>query len=128
MTKLYNFSLIHDWRGNCSERLHDGEIIFKDEQHRNRKDHSESEQSWEQAVFRCLHMVFVRRSSLQSEGAVSRPNIAEINAFSRVEKLKFHLLRAIGREPESQTKRLTYQRGDRVCLEVDTFFPDSNPS
>ena len=125
MTKLYNFSLIEDWRGNCSERLHDGEIVFKDEEHRNRKDHTESEISWEQAVFRCLHMVFVRRSSLQSEGAVSRPNIAEINAFSRMEKLKFYLLRALRREPESQTKRLTYQRGERVCLSVDTFFQSS---
>ncbi|MEO8206065.1 MAG: glycosyltransferase family 2 protein, partial [Chthoniobacterales bacterium] len=52
MTKLYNFSAIKDWKGNCLERLHGGEIIFHagfDES--NRTDYYKVT-PWEQSVFR----------------------------------------------------------------------------
>ena len=126
MTKLYNFSLISDWEGPHSERLHGGEIVFKKELYRDRKDHSESELEWENAVFRCLHMVFLKRSSLQNHKDVSRPNIAEINAFSKPNKLRFRIMRWLGVEPKSKTKHLTYMRGERVKLDAASFF-SNNP-
>jgi len=122
MTKLYNFSHIDDWKGPCSERLHHGEIVFKPRSEGGTKDSSESECSWEDAVFRCLHMVFIKRSSLQSEGDVSRPNIAEINHFSKLRKLIFYVMRFFGKEPKSKTKHITYMRGERVCKDVRAFF------
>jgi hypothetical protein len=123
MTKLYNFSLIDDWEGPCSERLHHGRIRFKDVVGESgRKDESESELPWEEAVFRCLHMVFVRRSSLQSETDTARPNIAERNSFSVMQRCIDGALRLFGREPRSRTKHLTYCRGPRVELDASCFF------
>lgn len=122
MTKLYNFSVIEDWKGPCTERLHHGEIVFKKGYEQGKKDHSESEMDWDDAVFRCLHMVFLRRSSLQSEDDVSRPNIAEKNGFSKFQKITYLLFRFIGKEPKSRTKHLTYMRGDCVTLDSLPFF------
>jgi len=122
MTKLYNFSLISDWKGPHPERLHGGKIVFKNERHRDVKDHTESELDWEQASFRCLHMVFLRRSSLQSEKDVARPNIAEIGAFSIFEKLRYLVYRGLGSEPASKTKHLTYMRGERTKVDCCEFF------
>jgi glycosyltransferase involved in cell wall biosynthesis len=122
MTKLYNFALISGWKGPHPERLHGGTLVFKDERHRDVKDSSESELTWDEAVFRCLHMVFIRRSSLQSEDDFARPNIAEKGAYSIFERLRYTLYRMLGKEPASRTKHLTYQRGPRVEVAVDSFF------
>lgn len=126
MTKLYNFSVISDWKGPHSERLHGGDVVFIDPKHKDAKDHGESELPWDDAVFRCLHMVFLRRSSLQTEHDVSRPNIAEKNAFSLLGKIKYRLMQCFGKEPESQTKHLTYMRGNRVDLDVASFFSEDH--
>lgn len=121
MTKLYNFSRIDDWGGECSERLHHGDIVFKEGVTGN-KDSSESEKDWEEADFRCLHTVFMRRSSLQSEQSINaRPNIAEKNAFSKFQKIRYLLLKSLGLEPESKTKD-TYMRGPLVQKDVADFF------
>lgn len=122
MTKLYNFSLISDWKGPHPERLHGGSIVFKDERHREVKDHAESETEWDDATFRCLHMVFIRRSSLQGENDFPRPNIAEKDAFSIFARIRYLIYRLAGKEPVSQTKHLTYKRGPRVQLDVASFF------
>jgi glycosyltransferase involved in cell wall biosynthesis len=128
MTKLYNFSHIRDWKGPHPERLHGGEILFKDERFRGVKDESESELPWDDAVFRCLHTVFIRRSSLQNESDISRPNIAEKSAFSILERVRYLAYRMVGKEPASRTKQLTYQRGPRVELPVHTFFDPTSPA
>jgi len=124
MTKLYNFSLISDWKGPHPERLHGGEIIFINPAHREVKDHTESEGTWDEAVFRCLHMVFLKRSSIQTEKDVSRPNIAERNAFSKAQKVLYLILHFFGKEPVSKTKHLTYMRGPRVEIACNSFFEE----
>jgi glycosyltransferase involved in cell wall biosynthesis len=125
MTKLYNFSKIDDWVGATTERLHGGQIIFK-AGCSEIKDQSESELNWDDAVFRCLHMVFVKRSSMQSDASIARPNIAEKIAFSKFEKIRYRIMQFFGKEPESKTKQTTYMRGDPVTLSVSSFIDPKN--
>jgi glycosyltransferase involved in cell wall biosynthesis len=125
MTKLYNFSRITNWEGPTSERLHGGTIHFKPECEGN-KDHSESEMDWDDALFRCVHMVFVRRSSQQIKPNVARPNIAEKLAFSKWEKIRYRLLALLGKEPASKTKHLTYARGEPRVISVASFIDPKN--
>ncbi len=122
MTKLYNFSLINDWEGPCTERLHHGNIRFKDRASANSKDTSESELDWGEATFRCLHTVFINRSSRQSPQQEARANIAEKNAMSKLQKLRYFAGRLIGREPAAKMKNETYMRGELHTLDVSGFF------
>lgn len=122
MTKLYNFSLIRDWEGPCSERMHHGRVVFRDGRAEGEKDCTESELDWDKAVFRCLHMVFVPRSSMQQKGQVARPNIAEKNAWGWVAKLRYHFACMLGREPDSRTKQDAYMRGPLCTISTDSFF------
>lgn len=122
MTKLYNFSLIDDWEGPCSERMHHGRVVFRDGRIEGAKDCAESELEWDDAVFRCLHMVFVQRSSIQKKGQVARPNIAEKNAWGMVSRLRYHLACVLGREPDSRTKQDAYIRGPLCTISTKPFF------
>ncbi len=68
MTKLYNFSRLQSWTG-CSERLHGGTPVYLDgvdpEQDRYLfYKHGPMQES----PFRCLHLVFLKRSSLKLSG------------------------------------------------------------
>ncbi|MBN2301288.1 MAG: glycosyltransferase [Lentisphaerae bacterium] len=64
MTKLYNFSIIEQWL-NGPERLHSGDLVFKPGYDMSLRYRLDQQISWDDAYFRCLHSVFVRRSSLQ---------------------------------------------------------------
>ena len=61
MTKLYNFSLIKSW-SNCSERLHEGNLVFLDSANEQTMEYNLTT-TWEQSIFRCLHLAFIKRSS-----------------------------------------------------------------
>ena len=61
--KLYNFSILKSW--NQWERLHGGTPKLKN--NLECKTLNIRENSWDDSLFRCLHMCFVRRSSLDSD-------------------------------------------------------------
>ncbi len=61
---LYNFALIHSWV-NCFQRTHSGDITFKDGYHAGLRYQLGDELSWDASYFRCLHTVFVKRSSME---------------------------------------------------------------
>ncbi len=79
-TKLYNFQVIHSWRGCRHERLHGGEVDFKEGWHYGLKYPYMETVAWDAAHLRCLHLCFLRRSSLDPEVKenYSRPNIVDI--------------------------------------------------
>lgn len=125
MTKLYNFHLIKTWEGPCSERLHGGQIDFKNGYGRDLRFDLFRKSTWEDALFRCLHMCFLRRSSLEPTDAAqlcARKNIAELELEKLPRKMLTNI-RKIMRIPETSTlKREKYMRGDLVEKDVASFF------
>lgn len=121
MTKLYNFSAMAHWTGPWEERLHGGQIEFKPSWQGGKKYELQYESSWEESPFRCLHTVFVRRSSKDFAWSSSRSNIAERNIYSRKRKLVNAFLRIIGFELRSPHKKEAYMRGDLYQTEISAF-------
>ena len=65
ITKLVNFSVLKSWDEEDSERLHGNNRVFKDDfDVRNTKCELFKSVDWEHAEFRCIHLCFMRRSSL----------------------------------------------------------------
>src|SRR5207302_4606979 len=75
MTKLYNFKAITDWPG-CTQRLHGGEPQFRKGYDSLQRRNLHCEYGWEESFFRCLHLCFLRRSTIDSNTLV-RPNVTE---------------------------------------------------
>jgi len=122
INKLYNFSLIDSWKGPCSERLHNGNIVFRDPTNdRQNKDESESYLEWNESVFRCLHAAFVWRSSVQEGFNRARPNIEEVRQYSKLAKLLFRLKHVLRLKVESKSKA-PYRVGPQVSVGTTPFF------
>ena len=78
MTKLYNFSMVESWT-DCPERLHSGILRFKAGDGDPSRHRLCDTMAWEQSYFRCLHTVFMQRSSLERKrGFSTRLNPSEI--------------------------------------------------
>jgi Glycosyl transferase family 2 len=132
ITKLFNFGAVVSWP-ESPEPLQTGQVAFREgyqwESRRNLAD----ETTWEADPLRCLHLCFLRRSSLDIAGT-PRKNLDESREFDRslVGRLK-RLVRKPARatyivELERQGKdwkREWYARGDRVRVDVRPFVTGS---
>lgn len=122
MVKLYNFAAIDAWEGPCTERLLGGHIHFRDGFGLHRRCHLHQETSWDEAELRCLHLCFVRRSSLdRADGA--RDNIVEVHARRGPLRRARWLLSQLRRDPKASWKREKYMRGALVEKDVSAFLP-----
>jgi glycosyltransferase involved in cell wall biosynthesis len=121
MTKLYNFRAIESWGGYTPERLHGGEVRFRGEFTAADRRMLQEEVTWNEADFRCLHLCFLKRSSLDNE-STSRPNIIETFGPSRLHTPWYRLARTLGFQKPAQWKRSRYMRGPEVTVNVETFF------
>jgi len=124
MTKLYNFSMIESWDGPCPERLHGGEVIFKKGYDNSLRFEMYKDISWEDAYFRCLHLCFIRRSSLEKvvagdEG--NRKNISDLLGEGILARVKSRCLQFIGIKQHSSWKKDKYMRGQLVEKSVVPF-------
>jgi hypothetical protein len=121
ITKLYNFAAIEAWAGDGSERLHGGTIVFRDGYGEHSVDNIGERLSWEETPLRCLHLCFVRRSSLDRD-ATARPILMESGLHDRSRRgaLKRLLLRRKP-PPESAWKREKYMRGSLVTVDASPF-------
>jgi hypothetical protein len=121
ITKLYNYAAIDSWSGDGSERLHGGTITFRPGYDESSVENISERLSWDETPLRCLHVCFVRRSSLDS-GAELRPILMESGMHDRSWRgaLKRRLL---GRRPpaESAWKRDKYMRGELVTVDASPF-------
>lgn len=125
MTKLYNFALLESWT-DCPERLHSGQKIFKAPSAKLLTVESHKEMAWEESWFRCLHVVFLRRSSRETPSkGNSRLNPAEIEAIRQAwqnrsfgKLLKRSIEALFGRNWKQQK----YRRGPLVEKEISNFF------
>jgi len=118
MTKLYNFNAIEAWRGPCEERLHGGEIIFRKGFHAMLRRDLHKATSWEEASFRCLHLCFLKRSSLEHKNAPPRKNIMDRRTWSLSK-----IVRKLLRRPQVDWKEQRYGRGALVQVSSESFFP-----
>lgn len=121
MTKLYNFNAIDQWRGPWVERLHGGSLVFRDGYSETLRCDLHKSVSWDEADYRCLHLCFLRRSTLDPEGCGVRPNIMELTDRRFYE-------RWLGRKlwqrlfHRTQWKNEKYKRGAEVEIDVTPFF------
>jgi hypothetical protein len=126
ITKLYNFAAIGEWRGDGSERLHGGRILFRGGYDERAVDNIGERSSWDETPLRCLHACFLRRSSSEqprSGDPHARPILEETQLQDRSWRgdLKRRLRRR--RPPdESAWKREKYMRGDLVSVDASPFF------
>jgi glycosyltransferase involved in cell wall biosynthesis len=123
MTKLYNFNAIESWGGYTPERLHGGDVRFRAGFTARDRRMLHEEMTWDEADFRCLHLCFLKRSSLDSDNT-SRPNIIETFGPTRLHALWYRLARMLGLQKPAEWKRTRYMRGPEVQANVETFFPD----
>ena len=83
MVKLHNFALIESWDGAHPERLHGTDGLRFKPGREARKLELGRQYSWEESPLRCLHVCFLRRSSLDRP-ATARANIRDRNAPARL--------------------------------------------
>jgi len=127
MTKLYNFRLISDWRGRgCIERLHGGKISFLPGFNESLRTDLHQEYPWEDANFRCLHLCFLKRSSLDAAGSPPRQNIMDRNAWT-VGKVVTKLRGLLTGRPALDWKEQRYGRGPLVDKPFTPFFAQGLP-
>ncbi|MGK7344549.1 MAG: glycosyltransferase family 2 protein [Candidatus Nitrospinota bacterium M3_3B_026] len=121
MTKLYNFGAIESWNGPVAERLHGGEIKFREGWSESSRFSMYEEHDWETSPFRLLHTCFLKRSSLDADEGRPRENIMEKTARGRLGAVK----RLLGMTPpggDEMYKNRKYMRGDLVTVDVSAFF------
>ena len=75
MTKFYNFNAIKSWNGYTPERLHGGKIRFKSGFNESHRFYLHDQEDWDIACFRCLHLCFIKRSSIDGQSQSMRQNI-----------------------------------------------------
>lgn len=127
MTKLYNFNAITSWAGDCPERLHGGDVVFKSGHNRESVYYLYKKVSWEDSAFRCMHLCFLQRSSVENmtgKQANIRKNIADKNAESIVGKIMSTVCSFFGVKKASKLKREKYMRGEVKTISLSPFFPE----
>lgn len=91
MTKLYNFSIIEKWN-NCPQRIHAGDLKFKKKIKTPPTLELFKNIEWDDAHFRCLHTVFMQRSSKEKRFITStRLNPAEKMSADQARKRNNHI-------------------------------------
>ncbi len=127
MTKLYNFSKITSWQGDCPERLHGGDISFKEGFSPANRLLLYEEMDWDISFLRCLHLCFMPRSShenCESGKVLIRKNISDKNSEGIYQKMLAVMSLAFGKKQGSRYKREMYMRGPVVKKRIDSFFPE----
>jgi glycosyltransferase involved in cell wall biosynthesis len=124
ITKLFNFGAIARWDGASVERLHGGNLEFRSGYSSAMRLNLNESVTWEDACFRCLHLCFLPRSSLDRvrQGHATRWNLAEQHGGGVLRFALSRLLNAFNRTGSSSWKTERYARGERVTKDVSCFF------
>ena len=132
VTKLFNFRAVESWPA-IPEPLQSGPLTFRPGyEWESRRDLAE-QTTWDTDPLRCLHVCFLRRSSLDGEDvAAGRKSLAESREFDR--GLVGSLKRRVARRQQAPQllelerrgknwKREWYARGERVTVDAKPFLP-----
>jgi glycosyltransferase involved in cell wall biosynthesis len=125
VTKLYNFYAINDWTDCEAERLHGGNIHFKKNWNATLRLDLYKNMQWEQAVYRCLHLCFLSRSSKDKSGTLGvtiRENISDLRVAGLKKMIEKIANSCLNRRMKSDWKLEKYMRGELVQKDVADFF------
>ena len=122
MTKLYNFAAIESWDGDCVERLHGGDPVFRRGFAAGDRRYLHEETPWDESDLRCLHLCFLPRSSAVSES--TRSNIMETYGRGRFGRIVAHISGFFGANRRSRWKNEKYRRGPEVTTDLRPFSLD----
>lgn len=124
ITKLWNCAAFDSWTRCYRQYMHDGEIAFRPGYDRSRTAHLGESHSWEETPLRCLHLCFLRRSSLSPKGDEPRLSPIELGGKRRLVPRALaqlaHRLRPsvpVG----SEWKQEKYRRGELVTKDASPF-------
>jgi hypothetical protein len=130
VTKLFNFAALESWSGS-SERLHNGRPEFRSGYDWHSMRYLSESLGWDDDPLRCLHVCFLPRSSLDTNGQPTRKNVNESAAWDRSflgavkRRLRPHVSSPQVAELSragSDWKRAWYARGARVTVDITPFF------
>lgn len=122
--RLFNFAILNSWTG-CPERVHGGELVFKPGYNWKLRRALHEEFTWETAYFRCVHLAFVRRSSVQKHqpgrGRLNPGEIAERHSSRNWRHWPGYLKLLIKHWLGLDWKNQKYRRGKLVEKEISAF-------
>jgi glycosyltransferase involved in cell wall biosynthesis len=123
MTKLHNFSLIESWdgQGRNPERLHGRDGLRFKAGRSERKLELNRETTWEDSFFRCLHVCFLPRSTLDG-GVTARRNIPDQNAPRRLPRRIWTRLKELAGRTEQSAWKEHYRVGPVADVSAEPFF------
>jgi len=117
-TMLYNFDVIASWEGHAVERFLGGTTTQRRPVTGDGTCWIRDEAPWDLASFRCLHVCFLKRTSRQRPGQVTRPSIPDLRNRSLRQRVAASVF---GREPESWWKLNKYTQGEPTTVAVPGF-------
>jgi hypothetical protein len=130
ITKVFNFAAVDSWKG-IPEPLQGGDADFRPGYHWEARRDLAGTSTWETDPLRCLHLCFLRRSSLDSEDVGGgRQSLAETGAYDvgllgrlrqlvRPRKPAPHIAELARRG--RNWKQEWYARGERVTVDAHPF-------
>jgi Glycosyl transferase family 2 len=131
VTKLFNFAAVESW-SDSPDPLQGGAVVFRPGQHWESRRDLASDTTWDDDPLRCLHVCFLRRSSLDlQDTSTGRTNLDESREFDRG---PMGVLKRLVRRPRpaphivelerqgKNWKREWYARGARVTVDAAPFF------
>lgn len=132
ISALYYLGALDSWTG-CPERLHSGRTEFRSGYDWRRLYPLYEQFEWDESPLRCLHVCFVRRSSIDVDDS-PRANLGELGTYRRspLGAAERVLRRAVGRplgDPASVAlrtdgpgwKQAKYRRGDLITIDASSF-------
>jgi hypothetical protein len=123
ITKLYNCAAFESWTRCYRQYFHDGETVFRPGYSGEDLLHLGERTSWDQSTLRCLHMCFLRRSSLDPEEGAASGRLSPIELGGKRRSRLAGLTRAF-RSPiafDSGWKQDKYRRGELVVKDATPF-------
>ncbi len=122
ITKLFNFAAIDSWTDCHRQYMHDGEIAFRPGYDRERIGVLGDRFTWEECPLRCLHVCFLRRSSLDPESAAGQGRLSPIELGGKRRSRFTRLADRLRPAPAaSEWKDDKYRRGDLVTRDATPF-------
>lgn len=126
ITKLFNFAAIDSWTRCYRQYAHDGEIAFRRGYDAGRIGNLGERFGWDESPLRCLHVCFLRRSSLDPPGRTGTGRLSPIELGGKRRSPFVGLSRLVHRvRPsvpyDSGWKDEKYRRGDLVTKDASPF-------
>ena len=126
MTKLYNLEAIQSWT-DADQRLHGGSMVLKASWENKEGIYAFfHHMPWEESPFRCLHMVFVKRSSRQrwttskwSPADVLHRQQLGVTGWIRLKSLIYDAWIVVRHKTG---KDMAYRRGPLIVRDTEPFF------